>query len=144
MLAAAGAPAVMAAAAPVGVAGAVSEPCPLATLRHAARLVSPAMSETGDAAAVRAGVDAPLPVVVALEGPSLPSGVFPVVNIDTAPGPEGGRVSTVTGYPESLVRFSAPGQYELALTVTLVARSSCGGVRTRTVLARRIPVEVAP
>ena len=96
------------------------------------------------AASATARVGAPLAVVVALDGPPLPSGVFPVVNIDKAAGPEGGRVSSTTGYPESEVRFSAPGRYELDLTVTLVARSSCGGAKARTVMERRVSVEVAP
>ncbi len=125
-----------------------SEPCPLTSPEHNARLVAPAPASAGtggDAGApVFARVGAPLPVVVALQGPPLPSGVFPVVNIDMARGPEGGRVSAVTGYPESEVRFSAPGRYELDLTVTLVARSSCGGAKARTVMERRMAVQVAP
>ncbi len=83
-------------------------------------------------------------MTVELQGPPLPSGVFPVVNIDKASGPEGGRVSSTTGYPESEVRFTAPGRYELDLTVTLVARSSCGGAKARTVMERRLLVEVTP
>ncbi|EGY26716.1 hypothetical protein DA2_1046 [Desulfovibrio sp. A2] len=125
-----------------------SEPCPLTSPEHTARLVAPAPASAGtggDAGApVFARVGAPLPVVVALQGPPLPSGVFSVVNIDMARGPEGGRVSAVTGYPESEVRFSAPGRYELDLTVTLVARSSCGGAKARTVMERRMAVQVAP
>lgn len=126
------------------------EPCPLTSPEHVARLVAPVpapallppgMDGVADTP-VFARADAPLPVVVALEGPPLPSGVFPVVNIDMARGPEGGRVSTVTGYPESEVRFTAPGRYELDLTVTLVARSSCGGAKARTVMERRMAVQV--
>ncbi|WMW66540.1 hypothetical protein [Nitratidesulfovibrio liaohensis] len=127
----------------------VGEPCPLTSPEHTARLVAPALPEQeklgegGHTVAV-ARVDEPLAVVVALEGPPLPSGVFPVVNIDRAAGPDGGRVSATTGYPDSEVRFSAPGRYELDLTVTLVARSSCGGAKARTVLERRVAVLVAP
>ncbi|MBZ2173539.1 hypothetical protein EKK70_02385 [Desulfovibrio sp. DS-1] len=151
MAADAAAPAVMPArdAVPVG------EPCPLTSPEHVARLVAPVLPDQGysegqgalgkpGAASATARVGAPLAVVVALGGPPLPSGVFPVVNIDKAAGPEGGRVSSTTGYPESEVRFSAPGRYELDLTVTLVARSSCGGAKARTVMERRVPVEVAP
>lgn len=148
----------------------VAEPCPLTSAAHVARLVAPVLPGQGDTegqgdqggrngqsgqqgrgaqgprgdAFASARVGAPLAVVVALDGPPLPSGVFPVVNIDKAAGPEGGRVSSTTGYPESDVRFSAPGRYELDLTVTLVARSSCGGAKARTVMERRVPVEVAP
>ncbi|NHZ46590.1 hypothetical protein FVW27_08045 [Desulfovibrio sp. XJ01] len=127
----------------------VGEPCPLTSPEHTARLVAPALpeqeklGERGHTVAV-VRVGAPLAVVVALEGPPLPSGVFPVVNIDRATGPDGGRVSATTGYPDSEVRFSAPGRYELDLTVTLVARSSCGGAKARTVLERRVAVLVAP
>lgn len=129
-----------------------AEPCPLTSTEHAARLVAPAQAPSpapagaggGAGAPVYARMGAPLPVVVALEGPPLPSGVFPVVNIDMARGPEGGRVSAVTGYPQSEVRFSAPGRYELDLTVTLVARSSCGGAKARTVMERRMAVQVEP
>uniref|UniRef100_B8DP51 Uncharacterized protein n=1 Tax=Nitratidesulfovibrio vulgaris (strain DSM 19637 / Miyazaki F) TaxID=883 RepID=B8DP51_NITV9 len=163
MAADAAAPAVMPArdAVPVG------EPCPLTSPEHVARLVAPVLPDQGYpegqgyqggqggqrgqgaqgkpwAASASARVGAPLAVVVALDGPPLPSGVFPVVNIDKAAGPEGGRVSSTTGYPESEVRFSGPGRYELDLTVTLVARSSCGGAKARTVMERRVPVEVAP
>ncbi|MEG6505938.1 hypothetical protein [Nitratidesulfovibrio sp. 1201_IL3209] len=133
-----------AAASPAAPASPAVEPCPLTSPEHTARLVAPAVAESGGTVAVPARVGTPLPVVVALEGPPLPSGVFPVVNIDKAAGPDGGRVSTTTGYPESELRFSAPGRYELALTVTLVARSSCGGAKARTVMERRVAVQVAP
>jgi hypothetical protein len=133
-----------AAASPATPASPAVAPCPLTSPEHTARLVAPAVAESGGAAAVPARVGTPLSVVVALEGPPLPSGVFPVVNIDKASGPDGGRVSSTTGYPESEVRFSAPGRYELALTVTLVARSSCGGAKARTVMERRVAVQVAP
>ncbi|MBG3875808.1 hypothetical protein FVW20_01895 [Desulfovibrio oxamicus] len=171
---AAGVPAPAVASAPPVVlmrdAAPVAEPCPLTSAEHVARLVAPVLPGQGDTegqgdqggrngqsgqqgrgaqgprgdAFASARVGAPLAVVVALDGPPLPSGVFPVVNIDKAAGPEGGRVSSTTGYPESDVRFSAPGRYELDLTVTLVARSSCGGAKARTVMERRVPVEVAP
>ncbi len=130
-----------------GLAGADGEPCPLTSPEHTARLVTPAPQERGGSVAsapALARVDAPLPVAVELQGPPLPSGVFPVVNIDKASGPEDGRVSSTTGYPESEVRFTAPGRYELDLTVTLVARSSCGGAKARTVMERRLLVDVAP
>lgn len=120
------------------------EPCPLTSPEHAARLVAPAGVGGDSSAPVFARADATLQVVVALDGPPLPSGVFPVVNIDMARGPEGGRVSAVTGYPRSEVRFTAPGRYELDLTVTLVARSSCGGAKARTVMERRMAVQVEP
>lgn len=139
----------------------VGAPCPLTSPEHTARLVTPALpglrgpkgqGEQGrqgtqgaqEDAFASARVGAPLAVVVELEGPPLPSGVFPVVNIDKVSGPDGGRVSSTTGYPDSEVRFSAPGRYELDLTVTLVARSSCGGAKARTVLERRVAVRVAP
>lgn len=134
--------------APGGVAPAAAnpavEPCPLTSPEHTARLVAPAVAEHGGTAVATASVGTPLPVAVVLEGPPLPSGVFPVVNIDKASGPDGGRVSSTTGYPESEVRFSAPGRYELDVTVTLVARSSCGGAKARTVMERRVAVQVAP
>lgn len=157
----------------LGIASPAGEPCPLTSPEHTARLVAPDLpgqgghaglgeqvglgeqaglgkqaglgEQAGQGAAFASGrVGVPLAVVVALEGPPLPSGVFPVVNIDRAAGPDGGRVSAITGYPESEVRFSAPGRYELDLTVTLVARSSCGGAKARTVLERRVTVRVQP
>ncbi len=134
--------------APGGVAPAAAnpavEPCPLTSPEHTARLVAPRVAEHGGTAVATASVSTSLPVVVALEGTPLPSGVFPVVNIDKASGPDGGRVSSTTGYPESEVRFSAPGRYELDVTVTLVARSSCGGAKARTVMERRVAVQVVP
>lgn len=152
---------IMPASGSFGIASPAGEPCPLTSPEHTARLVAPALlglrgpKEQGERgrqgaqgaqedAFALAHVGAPLAVVVALEGPPLPSGVFPVVNIDRAAGPEGGRVSAITGYPDSEVRFSAPGRYELDLTVTLVARSSCGGAKARTVLERRVVVRVQP
>lgn len=155
---------IMPASGALGIASPAGEPCPLTSPEHTARLVAPdlpgkaglgAQAGLGEEAGLGEGaglgdafasgrVGAPLAVVVALEGPPLPSGVFPVVNIDRAAGPDGGRVSAITGYPESEVRFSAPGRYELDLTVTLVARSSCGGAKARTVLERRVTVRVQP
>ncbi len=146
---------IMPASGSFGIASPAGEPCPLTSPEHTARLVAPDLpgqaglaglgeqAGRGDAFAL-AHVGAPLAVVVALEGPPLPSGVFPVVNIDRAAGPDGGRVSATTGYPDSEVRFSAPGRYELDLTVTLVARSSCGGAKARTVLERRVVIRVQP
>lgn len=107
--------------------------CPLTTPAHVARVEGEALhAMVGDTLAMR----------VALDPAEVPPGYFVAINVERRMGPEGGRVDSLPGFPETDLAFSAPGEYRLNVRVSLVAKASCGGAKAATLLDREIGVSV--
>lgn len=84
-------------------------------------------------------------VSIALTPPTPPQGFFVSVNMKALKGPhleEAGGPKLLTGFPNTSVVFSHPGNYTYAIIVTLVAKSSCGGVNTNILLDRKVQIKV--
>ncbi|EPR37909.1 hypothetical protein dsx2_3438, partial [Desulfovibrio sp. X2] len=128
-------PTASARAASTQAAPAADESCPLTAPTYRAELEKTSYE-------ARAGK--PFTLRVRLTPPAPPPGFFVTVNVERAAGPEGGpengRVESLPGYPDTDVTCSLPGDYRLAVTVALVAKSSCGGVKAATLLEREITV----
>lgn len=88
------------------------------------------------------GQNVPLHVDLSFERPM--SGVFPSVSVTWRTVPEGASVPEVLpGVPETDIRFSAPGHYEMEAEVALVFKNSCGGVRLVPLAVAAFTVDVS-
>jgi hypothetical protein len=112
--------------------------CPLTTHRYVARLASPHLTAVvGETVALHFSLDPPKP----------PQGFFVSVNMSALHEPdaaEGRKPDILTGFPETSILFKAPGEYRYDVTVSLIAKSSCGGVKADTIFRGEALIDVKP
>lgn len=111
---------------------AAGEVCPLSTPVFKARL---------DAGHYAARVGRTAHIRVRLTPPRVPEGFFVTCIIDALSTPPGARPDILTGFPVSDVTPRAPGHYRLHVSVNLIAKSSCGGVKAVTLLDREVTLD---
>ncbi len=112
--------------------GATPERCPLQTPQHRARVLTPALQvATGAPGFIEMVVEPP---------PAADYYISTLASIRSAP--EGAHPDFLPGYPR--LRFSAdtPGEYRLLLRITLVSKSSCGGVKARELAEEEVLIQV--
>jgi hypothetical protein len=80
----------------------------------------------------------PFAVRVQLSPVDVPSGSFVTVNVERLSGPQGGRIDSLAGIPDTSVTLSAPGTYRLSVRVAFVTKGSCGGVEATDLLESEI------
>ena len=113
--------------------------CPLTTPTYVAHLETPEV--TG-----RAGK--PTFIRMRLEPPDVPPGFYVTSLAEVVEGPTGAtgdrRPRILTGFPA--IRFTAdvPGVYRVDVRVSLIAKSSCGGVKASPLLEGTVTVRVLP
>ncbi len=82
-----------------------------------------------------------------LDPPKPPPGFFVTVNmtaLDAPPAAQTHPPDILTGFPETTAVFHAPGDYRYAVTVSLIAKSSCGGAKADTIFKGEVRVDVKP
>jgi hypothetical protein len=76
-----------------------------------------------------------------------PVGFFLSVNMNLIQSPESAKVKKpeiLTGFPETTAVFRTPGTYRYAVMVSLIAKSSCGGVKADTIFNGEVRINISP
>lgn len=116
----------------------VVESCPLVNHNYKAQLV------TGSLTGV---VNEEIVLSFTLDPPVLPKGFFLSVNMKVLQEPEPGKFSKpkiLTGFPDTSAVFYHPGIYRYAIVVSLIAKSSCGGIKADTIYNGEVYIKVNP
>jgi hypothetical protein len=112
--------------------------CPLSTHHYKAELKNTYLTATvGETVILNFSLDPTVP----------PQGFFLSVNMDTLQEPEAAKDShpdILTGFPETSILFHTPGVYRYRVVVSLIAKSSCGGVKADTILNGEAIIDVKP
>lgn len=112
--------------------------CPLSARRYKAE---PAQTE------LSARVDETATLSFSLDPPEPPTGFFVAVNMNVVDAPPAAQTHSpdiLTGFPETTAVFHAPGAYRYAVTVSLIAKSSCGGAKADTIFKGTVRIDVKP
>ncbi len=108
------------------------ESCPLQTAMHEARVLTPRLD-------VAAGEDG----FVEMRIEPAPGNDFYVSALaDVLRQPENAAVDILPGFPKLRFRADVPGEYLLEVRVTLLSKSSCGGVKARELTREKVTVTV--
>lgn len=75
---------------------------------------------------------------VVIEPPAIPAGFFVTTLVDVESSPDGAKPEIMPGFPRIRVICPVVGEYALRVRVNLVAKSSCGGVKARTLTTRKV------
>ncbi|MGD8955613.1 MAG: hypothetical protein PVI45_14655 [Desulfobacterales bacterium] len=112
--------------------------CPLSEHRYSAKLKNPHVSATvGETVSLHFTLAPPIP----------PAGFFLSVNLNTLQEPDAAKSNhpeILTGFPETSLLFHAPGVYRYRVVVSLIAKSSCGGVKADTILNGEALIDIKP
>jgi hypothetical protein len=57
--------------------------------------------------------------------------------------PDGAKPKVVTGFPKIRITMDDPGEYKMVVRVTLVTKSSCGGVEAEEILRKEVVIQVS-
>ncbi|MEH0018433.1 MAG: hypothetical protein V6Z89_02215 [Desulfobacter sp.] len=92
-------------------------------------------------------VDEPVILSFMLDPAEPPPGFFLSVNLRPVRQPEtlpdkASAPQILTGFPDTRFVFSAPGVYTYAVIVSLIAKSSCGGVKADTIFNGQVRIEI--
>jgi hypothetical protein len=87
------------------------------------------------------GAGKPFEMRVDVSPAELPPGAFVTVNLERLSGPEGGRVDSLSGLPDTRITCSIPGTYRMKVRVALMSKGSCGGIEADILLESEIVVE---
>lgn len=123
---------------PLWAANPVAENRPLANCNYKVQLVQDNL--TGD-------VGEEIILSFVLDPPQPPQGTFFSVNMKVLQKPELGKAAKpklLTGFPNTSAVFYRPGIYRYSIVVSLIAKSSCGGVKADTIFDGEVQIEVNP
>ena len=115
-----------------------ADACPLVNHSYKARVV-------GDHLGGAVGEEIVLSFI--LDPPQQPVGFFLAVNMSEEQTPNLGKETKpelVTGFPDTSMVFHVPGIYRYTVVVSLIAKSSCGGIKTDTIYNGEVKIEVTP
>ena len=115
-----------------------AQSCPLSAKRYKAK---PAQTQ------LSARVDEPVALSFSLDPPEPPVGFFVTVNMTALDAPQAAQThppEILTGFPKTTAVFHAPGAYRYRVVVSLIAKSSCGGVKADTVFKGEVRIDVKP
>jgi hypothetical protein len=118
--------------------GPVAKSCPLAAHDYQAQLIRSQLTGT---------VGETIIISFSLNPPEPPQGFFLSVNMKALDEPDAARSRTpeiLSGFPETTAVFSTPGIYKYTVVVSLIAKSSCGGVKADTILNGEVLIDVKP
>jgi hypothetical protein len=114
------------------------ENCPLQSGRYRAQPVQTQLA---------ASVGETVTLTFSLQPPEPPPGFFITVNMNALQAPEaatGKQPDILTGFPETRALFRTPGIYRYGVVVSMIAKSSCGGVKADTIFKGEVYFEVGP
>ncbi len=112
--------------------GAAAERCPLQTPQHVARVLSPSIQ-------IAAGEQGFIEMEVA---PPPPPDYYISTLASVLGAPEGAHPDILPGYPAMRFTADMPGEYHLTVRITLVSKSSCGGVKARELAEEQVLIQV--
>ncbi len=122
----------------VGAADPVAKNCPLVNRSYKARLVQDHLTgAVGEAVTLSFTLDPAKP----------PEGFFLSVNMNLLQSPKPAKEKKpeiLTGFPETSAVFRTPGSYRYTVIVSLIAKSSCGGVKTDTIFNGEARINISP
>jgi hypothetical protein len=114
----------------------VPKRCPLAAHDYKAQLIQSHLTGT---------VGETIIISFSLNPPEPPPGFFLSVNMEALEEPDAARSKTpeiLTGFPEATAVFRAPGIYKYTVVVSLIAKSSCGGVKSDMILMDKVQIDI--
>jgi hypothetical protein len=115
-----------------------SNNCPLTTHRYKAQLRQ---------AHLTGKVGEKIILSFSVKPPELPPGFFLSVNMNALKVPDAAkskRPEILTGFPETSAVFRAPGIYRYMVLVSLLTKTSCGGVEGDTILKDKVRIDIKP
>jgi hypothetical protein len=116
--------------------GSVAETCPLVNHSYKAHLVKENLTGV---------VGEEIILSFTLGPPQLPQGFFLSVNMKVLQKPDHGkyeRPNLLTGFPDTSAVFYHSGIYRYSIVVSLIAKSSCGGVKADTIFKGEVHIKV--
>lgn len=122
----------------VPAAGQEVQSCPLRSRSYRAQLVKTHLNAT---------VNEAIGISFTLDPPEPPVGFFLSVKMTLRQAPihaETKKPDILTGFPETTAVFRTPGRYRYQVIVSLIAKSSCGGVKADTIFNGEVRVQVKP
>lgn len=116
----------------------VGDNCPLTTHRYKAQLRQ---------AHLTGKVGEKIILSFSVKPPELPPDFFLSVNMNALKVPEAAkskRPEILTGFPETTAVFRTPGVYRYLVLVSLLTKTSCGGVDEDTILKDEVRIDIKP
>jgi hypothetical protein len=116
----------------------VPQSCPLLNRSYKARLKQDQLTGTVGKVVI---------LSFTLDPTKPPEGFFLSVNMNLIQSPESTkeqRPEILTGFPETTAVFRAPGTYRFKVMVSLIAKSSCGGVKADTIFNGEARINISP
>jgi len=90
-----------------------------------------------------ARVGEPFYIRVHLDPETPPPGYYVSTLVDVLQSPDGAKPEVVTGFPKIRITMDDPGEYKMVVRVTLVTKSSCGGVEAEEILRKEVVIQVS-
>jgi len=89
-----------------------------------------------------ARVGEPFFIRVHLDPETPPPGYYVSTLVDVLQSPDGAKPEVVTGFPKIRLTMDGPGAYKMVVRVSLVTKSSCGGVEAEEILRKEVDIQV--
>ena len=81
---------------------------------------------------------------IILDPPEIPMGFFITSLVDIIEKPQGESPDILTGYPDIKITCKTPGDYLLKVRVNIIAKASCGGVKSAILLTDFVCLTIEP
>jgi len=91
-----------------------------------------------------ARVGEPLFIKVRLDPDTPPSAYYVSTLVDVLQSPDGSKTKVLPGFPKIRLTMDKPGAYKIVVRVSLVTKSSCGGVDAQEILRKEIILQISP
>lgn len=89
-----------------------------------------------------ARIGEPFFILLSLDPANLPAGYYVSTLVEVIDKPDGSKVETFTGFPSTRLTMTQAGIYRFEIRVSLLAKSSCGGIDAKEILAEEIELQV--
>lgn len=89
-------------------------------------------------------VGEPFFILVRLDPDTPPPGYYVSTLVDVLQSPDGSKTDVVTGFPKIRLTMDQPGDYKIVVRVSLVAKSSCGGIDAQEILRKDLVLQTSP
>jgi len=90
-----------------------------------------------------ATVGEPFFILLGLAPETLPPGYSVSILIDMIESPEGSKPEVLTGFPKTRLTMWQAGSYTIAVRVSLMSKSSCGGIEAEQIMSKEVELLVA-
>jgi len=112
-----------------------------------AQVVSPETNEPYSVDILNSNYEArvgePFFLLLGLNPMTLPPGYTLSTLVDVLESPDGARPEILTGYPKTRLTMMNAGSYRIAIRISLMSKSSCGGVDAEEILNQVINIQAA-